>query len=125
VCFIGALVTDFVYWRTAVMQWTNFSAWLLAAGLVVGVLAIVAAIADLLRKRLPDYRKPGWPYLAAIVVAMVLAIFNSLIHTHDAWTSVVPTGLALSAASVVVLIVAGWLRWFAGPGWGRQRGAAA
>src|SRR4051794_14561653 len=33
VCFVGALLTDIAYWRTADIMWANFSAWLLAAGL--------------------------------------------------------------------------------------------
>ena len=37
------------------------------------------------------------------VVALVLAIVNMFVHSRDAWTSVVPTGLILSAATVVIL----------------------
>ena len=39
VCFIGALITDIVYWQTAEMMWTDISAWLLLVGLTMGVLA--------------------------------------------------------------------------------------
>ncbi|MGO4833581.1 DUF2231 domain-containing protein, partial [Rhizobiaceae sp. 2RAB30] len=31
-CFVGALLTDVAYWRTAEMTWANFSAWLLTVG---------------------------------------------------------------------------------------------
>jgi len=43
---------------------------------------------------------------------MILATFNMLIHTRDAWTSVVPWGVTLSAITVVALIfttVIGWM----------------
>ena len=36
VCFVGTLLTDLAYWKTAEMMWANFSAWLLFAGLVMG-----------------------------------------------------------------------------------------
>jgi hypothetical protein len=36
---------------------------------------------------------------------------NTLVHTRDAWTSVVPTGLILSAIVVLILPVTGWLGW--------------
>jgi len=36
---------------------------------------------------------------------LVLAFFNNLVHSRDAWTSVVPTGLILSALTVAVMIV--------------------
>ena len=42
-------------------------------------------------------------------MALILATFNMLVHTRDAWTSVVPWGLVLSAAIVLVLILTGWM----------------
>jgi uncharacterized membrane protein len=41
----------------------------------------------------------------------VLAIFNALILTRDAHTSVVPTGLGLSSFVVLILAVTGWNGW--------------
>ena len=41
-CFTGALITDVAYWKTAEMMWADFSAWLLFAELVMGVLAALA-----------------------------------------------------------------------------------
>ena len=31
-CFVGTLLTDIAYWRTAEMMWADFSAWLLTVG---------------------------------------------------------------------------------------------
>ena len=42
------------------------------------------------------------------MILLVLAALNMFIHTHDAWTSVVPWGLTLSAIVVVVLLVTEW-----------------
>ena len=39
VCFTLALATDVAYWRTANLMWSNFSSWLLFAGLATGVAA--------------------------------------------------------------------------------------
>ncbi len=50
-----------------------------------------------------------WRYAIGNVVALILATFNMLVHTRDAWTSVVPWGLVLSVAIVVVLILTGWM----------------
>ena len=44
-------------------------------------------------------------------MALILATFDMLVHTRDAWTSVVPWGLVLSAAIVLVLILTGWMTW--------------
>ena len=47
VCFVGTLLTDLAYWKTAEMMWADFSAWLLFVGLIMGVLAAIAGLIDL------------------------------------------------------------------------------
>jgi uncharacterized membrane protein len=103
-CFIGTLLTDLTYWRTAEMMWTNFSAWLLAAGLVLGVMAAILLAVDFATNRLRGPFGTSWAYLLGNAVVMILSFINALVHSRDAWTSVVPTGLALSISAVVVLI---------------------
>ena len=49
-----------------------------------------------------------WPGNTAV---LVLAFFNALIHSRDAYTSVVPAGLILSLVVVLLLIVTGWNGW--------------
>ncbi|WP_424631727.1 DUF2231 domain-containing protein [Bradyrhizobium sp. SYSU BS000235] len=111
VCFVGAFVTDVAYWRTAEMMWADLSAWLLAAGLVMGVLAAIAGIIDFVGNR--EIRKitPAWIHAGGSGLVLVLAFFNSLIHSRDAWTSVVPAGLILSALTVMVMVLTGWMGW--------------
>jgi uncharacterized membrane protein len=111
VCFIGALLTDITYAVTAEMMWADFSTWLLAVGLIGGLLAGIAGLTDLLSNRLIRATPPAWPHGIGNIVALVLAFFNLLVHTRDAWTSVVPTGLVLSIIVVLILPVTGWLGW--------------
>ncbi|MBV9054519.1 MAG: DUF2231 domain-containing protein, partial [Hyphomicrobiales bacterium] len=54
---------------------------------------------------------PAWPHVIGNVVVLLLSVVNALVHSRDAWTSVVPTGLILSALSVVILLFTGWLGW--------------
>jgi uncharacterized membrane protein len=56
---------------------------------------------------------PGWAYALTTLILLILATFNMLIHTRDAWTSVVPWGLALSVATVVLLLITTWIGWSA------------
>jgi uncharacterized membrane protein len=109
VCFVGTLVTDVAYWKTAEMMWADFSAWLLFAGLVMGVLAAVAGLVDFLSNRLIRALAPAWLHLAGNAVVLVLAFFNALVHSRDAWTSVVPAGLVLSALTVILMLFTGWM----------------
>ncbi len=110
-CFTGALVTDIAYWQSANMQWANFSAWLLAAGLLVAVFAVIVGVIDFILDTRVRALPIGWYYALGNALAIILAIFNSFIHARDAYTSVVPTGLVLSALTVVVLMITGWLGW--------------
>lgn len=111
VCFIGALVTDIAYWRTAEIMWADMSAWLLLVGLIMGVLAGVAGLIDILGNRLIRSQAPAWPHMIGNLIALVLAVFNNMVHARDAWTSVVPTGLILSLVTVLILPITGWLGW--------------
>lgn len=111
VCFIGALVTDIAYALTAEMMWTDISAWLLLVGLVFGVLAAIAGLTDFLGNRRIRSQSPAWPHMIGNLVVLVLAFFNVLVHSRDAWTSVMPTGLILSIVTVLILPITGWLGW--------------
>lgn len=110
-CFIGALVTDIAYWASAEMIWADFSSWLLVVGLIFGVLAAIAGLTDFIGNRLIRAQTPAWPHLLGNLAVLILAFFNTLIHTRDAWTSVVPTGIILSVITVLILPVTGWLGW--------------
>ena len=110
-CLVGALLTDVTYWRTTEMMWADFSAWLVSAGVVLGIIVAVIFLFDLVTGRFAGRVAPVWPYAVGGLIALVLAVLNMLIHTRDAWTSVVPWGLALSAATVLLLLVTLWAGW--------------
>jgi uncharacterized membrane protein len=110
VCFIGALVTDIAYANTANIQWSNFSAWLLAVGTVfAGIAAVFGAIDFFFGTRGSDRPLIGWIHMIANLAIFVIALFNNFVHARDGWTSVVPTGLTLSAITVILLFVSGHL----------------
>jgi len=108
-CFIGALLTDIAYWKTAEMTWTDFSAWLLMAGLVLAVVGAIGVVADWSRGVLTTARLRLVLYFGCLLATFLLGFLNTLIHSRDAWTSVVPTGLALSIATFVAIVIAALL----------------
>jgi uncharacterized membrane protein len=111
VCFVATLITDIVYWRTAAMLWADISAWLLTIGLVVSVLAVLAGAIDYFGDRRIRQLRSARIHVIGNVTALVVSIFNAFIHTRDAYTSVVPTGLILSTIVVLILVVTGWNGW--------------
>ena len=110
-CFVGALLTDLTYWQTAEMMWADFSAWLITVGVILGYVAAIAGLIDFLGNRFIRAQAPAWPHVIGNVVVLILATINMLVHTHDAWTSVVPWGLTLSALVVLILLFTGWMGW--------------
>ncbi|HEY3721029.1 MAG TPA: DUF2231 domain-containing protein [Roseiarcus sp.] len=110
-CFVGALLTDLAYWRTANVMWADFSDWLVTIGVIVGFLAAIVGAVDFLSNRLIRAQPPAWPHAIGNILVLVLATLNMFVHSRDAWTSVVPWGLTLSAAVVLILLFTGWMGW--------------
>jgi uncharacterized membrane protein len=105
--FVGALVTDLVYWQTPVVLWERFSIWLIAAGLIVAGLAVIAYLVDLAGGR--QIAAPAWPRAIGYAIAVALSLVNAFVHSRDGYTAVVPTGLTLSALVVIVLLLTAWV----------------
>src|SRR3984893_10756262 len=106
-CFTGAFVTDLVYWQTAAVTWERFSIWLIPAGLTVaGFAALVGVIDFVVGKQI---RTLACPPLVGYPLALVLSLINAFVHSRDAYTAVVPTGLMLSGLVVLILLLTGWV----------------
>ena len=110
-CFVGTLLTDLAYWKTAEVTWADFSAWLIAVGVVMGWVAAIVGAIDFVGSRGVRHLGAAWAHAIGNLVVLMIATLNMLVHTHDAWTSVVPWGLTLSALTVVLLLFTGWMGW--------------
>jgi uncharacterized membrane protein len=86
VTFTGALLTDVIYTRSENLMWSNFSAWMILAGLVVGFVAGIFLLIDYGRNAI-GRTVPGWISLFFFLAAWIIEIFNMLIHNQDGWTS--------------------------------------
>jgi uncharacterized membrane protein len=106
--FTGALVSDIAYLNTAQMQWANFSIWLIAGGLLMGALAAIAGIVDAVANRGRARTRRPWWHSVGTLLMLALALLNAFIHSRDAWTSVVPTGIILSAIVTVLALATSW-----------------
>jgi uncharacterized membrane protein len=103
-CFVAALIFDIIYSETAVMLWDKGAAWLIVFGLL---FAVVPRLVNLMQVWVTSRRTATrtdkldfWLNLFAIVVAIV----NAFVHSRDAY-AVVPTGLMLSAGTVILLSI--------------------
>jgi uncharacterized membrane protein len=105
---IAGFATDIMYWDTSNWQWANASAWLIAAGLVLALIATIALIVDLLTGRAG---RINWISFLLVAAAALLTLLNVLVHSRDAWTSVVPQGISLSAIVTILLLAAAVCGW--------------
>lgn len=103
--FVAALMFDAVYTRSAEILWLKSASWLIAIGLVFAILPRLINLAwvwlPLSRPRAREEVMSFWINLCAIAVAIV----NAFVHSRDAY-GVMPEGLYLSIATVVLLAVA-------------------
>lgn len=111
-CLVGALLTDIAYASSANTMWADFSTWLVTTGVILAFVAAVAGLFDFFSRRLVTEHGPVWPYVLGNILVLLLALLNTLIHTHDAWTSVMPWGLALSTLTVILILATGWMGWW-------------
>ena len=101
--FTGALVTDLAYWNVTDVLWERFSIWLIIAGLVMAGLAAITYVFEVAGGIQLD--EPAWPRAAGYTIAVALSLTNAFVHSRDGYTAVVPLGLTLSAAVVIVLLL--------------------
>jgi uncharacterized membrane protein len=109
VCFVGAFITDIVYWRSMSFIWETFSVWLLTAGLVGAALAVIAGLVDFVANRRIRQLRPAWIHALGSGLVIALSVINVLVHSRDGYTAVVPTGIVLSGVVVLIMMITGWL----------------
>jgi uncharacterized membrane protein len=108
VLLIASFGTDYVYYTSALWQWANFSAWLITTGLIVMLAAVILLLIDFATGRARRLNTVSFILVAA---AGLLSLVNAFVHSRDAWTSVVPEGILLSAVSTILLLIAGARGW--------------
>lgn len=115
--FFGALLSDWAYYSSYQMQWSNFASWLNAGALLFAGSALLWAVIDFFRADVVRGRLDAL-YLLVLLATFVLGFINALVHAKDAW-AVMPEGLVLSILVFLLALASVWL------GFSGQRGSAA
>lgn len=116
--FLGALLSDWVYFTSFEIQWINFAAWLIVGALLFTVLSLLWGSIDALRADRPRGRGK-WIYVGLLLTTLVLGLVNALVHAKDGWATM-PLGLILSVIVFVLAVATIWAG-FAGPRAGEAR----
>ena len=106
--FSSALVADVAYLRTAEIQWTNFSAWLISGALLIGGLLLAWALISLvIGWRSEGQRTRRLLYVFILAAMLALGLVNIFKHSMDAWSSVETLGLVLTVLCTLLALLAG------------------
>jgi uncharacterized membrane protein len=107
--FVGTLVSDIAFLSTSNVFWATASQWLLLAGLVMAALAAVAGLVDFLTSARIRSIRAAWIHGIGNVIVVCLELWNYTIRGEP--SAVRSPGIYLSTASVLILLVTGWMGW--------------
>lgn len=104
-----AFLADLAYLGTTDPFWARGAFWLLAIGLITGLLAAVAGLTDF--TTIPSVRRlnTAWMHFLGNAAVMVLVIINLFLRWDDPVAGITSGGLAISIVTVLLLLVTGWL----------------
>jgi uncharacterized membrane protein len=100
--FLGACLSDYAYWSSQQIEWSNLASWLNVGGLVFGGAALLCAVTDLVRE---GGRGATLVYTLVLLGTWISGFINALVHARDAW-AVMPLGLLLSLIVAVLACAA-------------------
>ncbi len=106
---VGTFLADIAYLIDGDPGFAKGAVWLLGFGIVTALLAALAGFADFFGdsriRRIGD----AWQHVIGNLVAVALAIASFIVRLEaGAEAAVVPVGLLLSTAVVVILVFTGW-----------------
>lgn len=106
---LSVVATDAVFWWRGEAFWALASFWLSAAGFVTGVLAALLGFADFVQMKEVRRQVTGWSHFVVGIMTLSLAGANAQMRLDDPVGAVLPWGIVLSTAMMVMVIVTGWL----------------
>ena len=107
--FVGTLASDLAFIKTSDPFWSTASLWLLGAGLIMAGLAAVMGLIDFFGDTRIRDLSAAWHHAIGNIVAVLIALLNWYLRYNGG--TIVPAGLVLSAAVVLLLLYTGWQGW--------------
>jgi uncharacterized membrane protein len=106
--FVGAFVTDVLFWRSGAAGWATASLWLIGFGLIMAALAALAGLTDVLGDERVRGLRDAWLHAGGNVLAVLIQLYSWYARYTSGPEAVVPTGLVLSLVVVLILLFTGW-----------------
>lgn len=109
--FVGTFACDLAFWASGDAGWTRATLWLLGAGVIVGLLAAVAGLTDVLGDNRVRALPPVWWHAGGNLIVVLISAANWFVRFASGSEAVLPTGIILSAIVVCGLLFTGWKGW--------------
>jgi len=109
--FVGTLAADLMYGHSQDMFWFTATEWMLGVGVVMALLAALAGITDVLGDARIRAIGIVWVHLLGNLLVVLIEAYNWYRRYDMGPDAVQSTGLILSLAAVLILLVTGWLGW--------------
>jgi uncharacterized membrane protein len=107
--FVSTFLADLAFWQTGDEFWGTAAIWLLGAGLVMAALAAIVGVIDVLGEARIRALNDAWLHAGGNVIAVLIELYNFYLRYEQGSAAIVPTGAALSALVVLILLFTGWM----------------
>jgi uncharacterized membrane protein len=106
--FVGALLSDLVFWQTRDGFWASASVYLLGTALFFAALAATAGFADFFGDKRVRSLGAARRHMVGNLSAVLISVLNFLMRLGDSEGAAFPFGLLLSAVVALILVYTGW-----------------
>ena len=106
---VGAFVCDVVFWIRPGDFWATAAFWALVGGIATALLAAVVGLIDFTGDARIRALRDAWEHMVGNLIAVGLAAASVYMRYRFGTTAgVLPWGIALSGATVLLLAYTGW-----------------
>jgi uncharacterized membrane protein len=109
--FVGTFACDVAYWITGNANWAMVTPWLLGAGIIMGALAALAGLTDVIGEQRIRALNDVWLHAGGMVIVILIEIYNWYARYTEGAAAILPKGIILSLVVVCILLFAGWMGW--------------
>ena len=106
--FVATLLFDLLFWQTGNQAFATGALWLLGAGLVGAVLAVITGVIDFTGDRRIRALSDAWQHAIGNVILVLVQLFSFYQRYRYGAAAVVPMGLILSLVAVGIMAFTGW-----------------
>ena len=109
--FVGTFACDVAYWITGNANFAIVTPWLLGAGIIMGALAALAGLTDVIGEQRIRALNDAWLHAGGMVIVVLIEIYNWYARYTEGAAAILPKGIILSLVAVCILLFAGWMGW--------------